>query len=274
MFFIAFPSWLLNSSSFLFSLWSKTRQSLWHLSPNPFNSISQQLLYHDSQSSGSSLSAPLPFVPSFYIPFHPLCVSSEQGNVGLISSERRGKSLWRFPFSRSMYMKHVASLNSLGHICKQGWHLSGSNYHAHPPVHLFNVWAQSSHHHGLSLAASTFLSAVGCRDTKKIGRERIPALCQHAELSLIKSTERDEEKHTKGGQKSLLMLSFHRGSLTSQATGSSPNLWCFLDHCYRGRCLFKCGMLLSPLWSPLLCERRQRTRAGMFKRHPPSPVNF
>lgn len=26
---------------------------------------------------------------------------------------------------------------SLGHICKQGWHLSGSNYHAHPTVHLF-----------------------------------------------------------------------------------------------------------------------------------------
>lgn len=61
----------------------------------------------------------------------------------------------------------------------------------------FNVWAQSSHRHVLSLAASMLLSAVGCRHTKKIGRERIPALCQHAELPLIKSTERDEQKHKK-----------------------------------------------------------------------------
>lgn len=122
---------------FLFTLWSETRQSLWHLSPNPFNSISQQLLYHDSQSSGSSLSAPLPFVPSFYIPFRPLCVSSEWENAGLISSERRGKSLWRLPFSRSVYMKCVGSSNSAGDICKHGWHLSGSNYHAQPTVHLF-----------------------------------------------------------------------------------------------------------------------------------------
>lgn len=72
----------------------------------------------------------------------------------------------------------------------------------------------------------------------------------------------------KRGQKSLLMLSFRWGSLTSQAAGSSPNLWCFLDHCYRGRCWFRWGMLLSPLWSPLLRECRQRTGAGIHNRHP------
>lgn len=182
---------------------------------------------------------------------------SEYPHSGLISSERRGKSLRRFPFSRFVYKKHVALLNSSGHICKQGWHLSGSNYHAHPTVH-WNVWAQSSHHHALSLAASTLLSAAGCWDAKKIGRERLPALCQRAELSLIKSTERDE--HKKERQKSLPMLSFHWGSLTSEAAGSSPNLWCFLDHCYLVRCWFKCGMLLSPLWSPALPKCRQRTR--------------
>lgn len=38
------------------------------------------------------------------------------------------------------------------------------------------------------------LSAASCWDAKKIGRKHIPALCQHAELSLIKSTERDEHK--------------------------------------------------------------------------------
>lgn len=138
----------------------------------------------------------------------------------------------------------------------------------------FNVWAQSSRRHALSLAASTLLSAAGCWDTKKIGREHIPALCQRAELSLIKSTERDEQQHKKGGQKSLLMFSFHRCSLTSQAAGSSPNLWCFLDRCYRGRCWFRCGMLLSLLWSLSLYECRQRIGAGMFNRRPPSAVNF
>lgn len=61
----------------------------------------------------------------------------------------------------------------------------------------FSVWAQHSHRHVLSLADSTLLSAVGCRNTKEIGREHIPALCQRAELSLIKSTERDEQKHKK-----------------------------------------------------------------------------
>lgn len=58
-------------------------------------------------------------------------------NAGLISSERSGKSLWKLQFSRSVYMKRVGSLNSSGHICKQGWHLSGSNCHAHRTVHLF-----------------------------------------------------------------------------------------------------------------------------------------
>lgn len=53
----------------------------------------------------------------------------------------------------------------------------------------FNVWAQSSLRHALSLAASSLSSAAGCQDTKKIGREHIPALRQRAELSLIKSPE-------------------------------------------------------------------------------------
>lgn len=53
----------------------------------------------------------------------------------------------------------------------------------------FNVWAQSSLRHALSLASSSLPSAAGCQDTKKIGRKRIPALRQRAELSLIKSPE-------------------------------------------------------------------------------------
>lgn len=70
-----------------------------------------------------------------------------------------------------------------------------------PQFTYFNVWAQSSQRHALSLGAGTILSAVSRWDAKKIGRKHIPALCQHAELSLIKSTERDEQKHRKEDRK-------------------------------------------------------------------------
>lgn len=73
----------------------------------------------------------------------------------------------------------------------------------------FNVWVQSSQRHALPLGSGALFATVSCWDAKKIGRKHIPALCQHAELSLIKSSERDEQKHKKRGQKSLLMLSFH-----------------------------------------------------------------
>lgn len=77
--FLMFPSFLvLVTAQFIFFFYPLIRnqwQSLWHLSPNPFNSISQQLLYRSSQSSGCGPPAPLSFVSSFYIPFHPFCVS-------------------------------------------------------------------------------------------------------------------------------------------------------------------------------------------------------
>lgn len=66
---------------FIYPLIRNQWQSLWHLSPNTFNSISQQLHYRSSQSSGYALPAPLSFVSSFYIPFHPFCGSSEQENA-------------------------------------------------------------------------------------------------------------------------------------------------------------------------------------------------
>ncbi len=80
--FVMFWGFLvLVTAQFIFFIYPLIRnqwQSLWHLSPNPFNSISQQLLYHSSRSSGCALPAPLSFVSSFYIPFHSFSVSSEQ----------------------------------------------------------------------------------------------------------------------------------------------------------------------------------------------------
>lgn len=70
-----------------------------------------------------------------------------------------------------------------------------------PQFAYFNVWVQSFQRHALSLGAGTLFAAVSRWDAKKIGRKHIPVLCQHAELPLIKSSERDEQKHKKEDRK-------------------------------------------------------------------------
>lgn len=126
-----------------------------------------------------------------------------------------------------------------------------------PQFTYFNVWAQSSQRHALSLGASALLSAASRWDAKKIGRKHIPALCQHAELSLIKSTERDEQKHKKEDGKASWCSCFTKVLSHHRPLVHLPTSDVFWIIVIGERCWFRCGMLLSTLWSPPLREGRQ-----------------
>lgn len=138
--FQSFP--VLATAQFIFFIYPLIRnqwQSLWHLSPNPFNSISQQLLYHSSQSSGCALPAPLSFVSSFHIPFHPFCGSAPQGKC------KRRIFFWRRKnhcmASHLLYIRRaqahwIAARARVAFVNKVDI-FSQDNYGAHPTVHLF-----------------------------------------------------------------------------------------------------------------------------------------
>lgn len=78
------------------------------------------------------------FCPIFVCFFPPsLWMRKRRSHIFWVPKSVCGGSLCMLLLSRCVNMKSVGSLDSPGHICKQGWHLSGTNYHAHPIVHLF-----------------------------------------------------------------------------------------------------------------------------------------
>lgn len=202
-----FPEWNIDivcrsflgmfPSHFIFFIYPLIRnqwQSLWHLSPNPFNSISQQLHYHSSQSSGCAPPAPLSFVSSFYIPVHPFCVPLSKKKKNAKSDILREKKNYYTCLPLTVYMKSACSVNSSGSICKQAWHLSWEHYPVYPTVCFFVCVCVSTSLSLRSRGASLLSGATGITSKMEEGGQQ-GTVCQPAVLPLIRSTGKDKEEH-------------------------------------------------------------------------------